>query len=239
MAVTLEEIVCLRRWEFSETSQTVELFCRGQGIVRAIAKGARRPGGAFGGGLDLLVRGEGTISLRRGGELSTLASFTPLEEFRHLRKDRAANRAAFYATDMLGRIVAQGDPHPSLYDAFVNFLQGLGSTDPTVELLRMQWALLVEGGIQPRLDACEGDTEVVVFSARHGAGELRETGTPGWPVRRRTLELLRDLAAGRAPAAAGEDAVRACRLLAAYLREAVGEEPPTMRECFPDLPRPQ
>ena len=34
--------ICIRRWDFSETSQTVSLFTRESGIIRGLAKGAKR-----------------------------------------------------------------------------------------------------------------------------------------------------------------------------------------------------
>ncbi|MCH7601829.1 MAG: recombination protein O N-terminal domain-containing protein, partial [Planctomycetes bacterium] len=34
--------ICIRRWDFSETSQTVSLFTSEAGIIRGLAKGAKR-----------------------------------------------------------------------------------------------------------------------------------------------------------------------------------------------------
>jgi hypothetical protein len=54
----IDEALCIRQWDWSETSQTVSLFCRTHGIVRGLAKGARRERSSFSGGIDLLARGE-------------------------------------------------------------------------------------------------------------------------------------------------------------------------------------
>ena len=58
MPVAHDQGVCIRHWDFSETSQTVSLFGRGLGLVRGLAKGARRERGSFSGGIGLLARGE-------------------------------------------------------------------------------------------------------------------------------------------------------------------------------------
>ena len=58
MGTMHDQGVCIRQWDFSETSQTVSLFGRSLGVVRGLAKGARRERGAFDGGVDLLSRGE-------------------------------------------------------------------------------------------------------------------------------------------------------------------------------------
>ena len=43
--------ICIRRWDFSETSQTVSLLTREHGILRGLAKGAKREKGTFSGEL--------------------------------------------------------------------------------------------------------------------------------------------------------------------------------------------
>ncbi|HAC09503.1 MAG TPA: DNA repair protein RecO, partial [Phycisphaerales bacterium] len=53
MPTIRDEAVCVRHWDFSETSQTVSLFLRDHGLVRGLAKGARRERGSFSGGFDL------------------------------------------------------------------------------------------------------------------------------------------------------------------------------------------
>ena len=56
MPTITDQAIVIRRWDFSETSQTVSLFTRDHGIVRGLAKGAKREKGDFSGGLDLLTR---------------------------------------------------------------------------------------------------------------------------------------------------------------------------------------
>ena len=60
---------CLRRWDFSETSQTASLLTRDHGVLRGLAKGAKRPKPGrtkvvFGAPLQLRT-GESTRSLNR------------------------------------------------------------------------------------------------------------------------------------------------------------------------------
>jgi len=123
MATTLDEGICIRHWDFSETSQTVSLFGRSLGVVRGLAKGARRERGAFDGGIDLLSRGEFGAIIRPGKELATLTEWDLLEVYPRLRTDLAANRAAFYMADLVGRMLAAEDPHPALFDRMVDALR--------------------------------------------------------------------------------------------------------------------
>jgi len=236
MPVRHDEAVCIRHWDYSETSQTVGLYSRGAGLMRAIAKGARRPRGAFGGGIDLLTRGEFGAIANAGSELASMVEWTLLETFPSLRLSIDANRIAYYAADMVGRMSVLHDPHPELYDALVRVLREATSGAP--ELLRFQWVLLAESGWQPRLDTHGAPADgVVAFDPRAG-GTVPGTPEGSWKVRVSTIEAIRACGGGSTNASeAGAAPDRANRLLAAYLRDMLGTEPVTMRSLFGTLAR--
>lgn len=236
MPVRHDEAVCIRHWDFSETSQTVGLYSRGGGLMRAIAKGARRPRGAFGGGIDLLTRGDFGAIASPGSELASMVEWTLLETFPHLRLSIDANRIAFYAADMIGRMSVLHDPHPELYDALVQLLRDAGSGAPA--LLRFHWVLLSESGWQPRIDAHGAPADgAVAFDPRAG-GTVPGSPEGSWRVRITTLEAIRSIVEDRPlPAEAAAPLDRANRLLAAYLRDMLGAEPDTMRMLFGALAR--
>jgi len=268
-----DEGICLRHWDWSETSQTISLFGRSLGLIRGLAKGARRERGNFGGGIDLLSRGEFGAIMKSGTELATLTDWELLETYPALRENLPRNRAAYYAADLVQRMVAPSDPHPGLYDALVTLLQTLGegsrgipggaSTGPrgahgtddasappgpenarlALGLLRFQWRLLEETGLQPSLDVdAEGAGETFWFDARGGVLSSKAP-EHGWRVRRSTIDIIRAVAASSAPtaptapsmAADAEAIDRANRFLAAYVREIIQTEPPTLRDLFGNL----
>lgn len=243
MPAVHDQGICIRHWDFSETSQTVSLFGRALGIVRGLAKGARRERGAFDGGIDLLSRGEFGAIVRPGKELATLTEWDLLEVFPRLRADLSANRSAYYMADLVGRMLQPEDPHPVLFDALVAALRTIGAArtaeepapDGAAALLGFQWSLLVETGYRPRIER-EIPGDVLAFSPAAGGLVDPADGHDGplWKVRLSTVECLRSAAAGASgrPDAASLD--RANRLLAAYLRHLLGAEPPCMRLLFGD-----
>lgn len=249
-----DEAICIRHWDYSETSQTVSLFSRGHGVFRGLAKGAKRAGGRFSGGIDLMTRGQVVAIVKPGRELSTLTDWTLIGTFRSLRTNLDANRAGYYMIDLVQRFIADGDPHPRLYDGLVACLERIDAGEECGPwVLLFQWLALDEGGYRPMLDPGDAEGQTVHFSAE--AGGISSTG---WKVRRATLDLLRGVAqfadrwgAGDSvspPAttpladevsslarAAPSDAIgRANRLLAAYIRHVMGGFPETMRALFPD-----
>ena len=246
MPTTRDEAVCIRHWDFSETSQTVSLFTRTQGVLRGLAKGAKRVGGRFSGGIDLLTRGEVVAIVKPGRELATLTDWTLLTAWRAVRNDLAANQAGFYAADLVQRMLALGDPHPRLYEALVSFLESLevprsGANPSAAATLAFQTVLLDEVGLRPRLELPAEAAATIGFSPDDGG--TCPAGAPGaWKVRRPTIELLQTIEASefpgafdRARIAPEESVLRANRLLAAYVRHSLGLQPETMRRLFPDL----
>jgi DNA repair protein RecO len=240
-----DEAICVGHWDFSETSQTVSLFLREHGPIRGIVKGAKRPGGSFEGGIDLLTMGEVVAIVRPGRDLATITEWHVLEIYPAPRRDLEANRAALYMADLVRHMVSEHDPHPRVFGALHEALRALEEpAGVSMALLRFSWTLLCECGYRPRLDrdAQTGQRlppgRTAAFSAAAG-GVVADTGAPDrWRVRRETIELLECVATGNPVVSADPRLVgRANRLLAAYVRELLGEEPRALRWAFPDLAR--
>jgi DNA repair protein RecO (recombination protein O) len=239
-----DEAVCIRHWDWSETSQTVSLLTREYGVLRGVAKGAKRERSNFSGGLELLTRGEVQVRTKAAGSLSTLTSWDLLESYPVLRSSLSAHRVAMNMADVSGALFEEGDPHPRLYDGLVGSLRGLQSGgQPGMLLVRFQWMALGESGYRPELmrDADTGAAlpaaAVYYFSARHGG--LVSGPTPGaWRVRKDTVEVLRGIGGQAASdsAGSGESLRRAARLLASYMTEILGRELRSGGALFGDSP---
>ena len=116
----------LRVTEFSETSSIVTLFTREFGKVRGLAKGARRPKGAFESALDLLALCR-IVFLRKSSDSLDLLTEAKLERrFRPPPGNLAALYAGYYVAELLNELTDVGDPHPDLFDAADRALAALG-----------------------------------------------------------------------------------------------------------------
>ena len=241
MSTIIDNAICIRRWDFSETSQTVSLLTREHGVLRGLAKGAKRERGAFSGGIDLLTRGQIVAITKPEKELATLTQWTLEEVFRAVHTCLPANRMALYGADLIHHFFHASDPHPALFDAFVHTLREMDrGAAADCEMARFQWLFLREAGYRPELtrDAETGrplsvDSATLAFSAEAG-GVVEDTGRAGrWRVRRETIDLLRTLDTGGGLDFADHDVIgRVNRLLASYIREILGHEPATLRWAF-------
>ncbi|MFN7020135.1 MAG: DNA repair protein RecO [Phycisphaerales bacterium] len=253
MSIIHDQALCLRHWEWSETSQTAALFTRLHGVVRVLAKGSRRPKSPYSGGLELLSLAEIGFIPKANAELALLTSWDLRQSFPALRRSLAVHNSGLYIADLLFTFVRDHDPHTRLYDAAVAALSRVRTPEEApIELLRFQWALLEHAGYRPHLDSDVRTGEEIGQSPTHlfapALGGLlaseptgAEAALPVWKVRLETLKALRSIAAWeatdvRTPAAStspNPQAVdRANRLLASYLRHILGFEPPTMSVLF-------
>ena len=242
MPTLTDQAICIRQWDYSETSQTICLLTREHGLMRGIAKGSKRPNAPFSGGFDVLTMGEITAITKPSTDLATLTQWQLQRVFRHVHEHLAANRAALYMADAVQRILTDHDPHPAVFDGMAAALEALAD-HVDLGLLAFQWGLLSSGGFTPVIDrdAVTGqpfpaDAETLAFSPQAG-GLVLDTGEGDrWRVRVATVHALRTIAAGETPTQDQEVIQRANRLLAAYLREIIGRETAAMRWAFSDLP---
>ncbi|MGE3108510.1 MAG: DNA repair protein RecO [Phycisphaerales bacterium] len=264
MPATIDEGLCIRQWDFSETSQTVSVLCRRAGLVRGLAKGSRRATHPYSGGIELLTRALIGIIPRPSAELALITEWDLQETFPALRRSLAAHHAGLYVADLIQHAVHDHDPHPRLYDEAILALRSLEHPAARDSILtRFQWALLAETGYKPELlhDAASGrplpPAAWHFFDPRLGAltspPASADPEPPShahhpslWRVRRETISALLAISqtVERGPAPndpappSDPSTARAARFLAAYARHVFGREPRTMSLLFGSrLPR--
>src|SRR5687768_8778815 len=158
MPLVRDRCVCLRRTEYSETSQILTLLSRGHGVVRAIAKGAHRrtKAGAskFDGGVDLLDTGDAVFTHDPGRDLATLTEWGLREGHLGLRKSLRGMYLGLYAAELVGRLVEEHDPHPELFDRLDVTLAELATPRHEEAFLAFQLDLLRETGYLSELSVC-------------------------------------------------------------------------------------
>lgn len=218
MPLVKDQAICIRHWDWSETSQTVSLFARETGIVRCIAKGAKREKSNFSGGIELLTRGEMNASIKSTEGLALLTSWDLLETFSAARRSLSAFHAGMAILDIVQQAVQDADPHPGFFDAVLASLRNLGSPQSDRgAVLAALWAALSETGHAPELmrdvrGGSGGESVLPVaavypffpalggFSLVNGQNPPVEPTQPPpppqemWKVRGETVHFLRELA---------------------------------------------
>ena len=150
--------ICIRCVDYSETSQIVTFFARQTGKISAIAKGSRRTKSSFDGPIEIFSFGDIMFHAGEDEKLSTLTEFQQKSGFGGLSRNYLGYNSSLFACELMINMVDEHDPHPQLFDDFVQFLkdvQTAGSRNETISLLiYFQLSLLREIGLKPVLNEC-------------------------------------------------------------------------------------
>lgn len=150
--------ICVRRIEYSETSQILTLFGRERGLMRLIAKGAHRRTKAgsskFDGGIDLLEFGNAVFSHAPTRDLPPLTEWKLLEGHQLLHTNLRSMHLGMLAAELITQLFEEHDPHPDLFDRFREVLSQLGAASLEEQFLLFFLDLLKEAGYLPEFSAC-------------------------------------------------------------------------------------
>jgi len=158
MPLAHDRCICLRKVEYSETSQILTLFGREHGLMRVIAKGAHRTtkqgASKFGGGIDLLDLGEAVFTLDLEKQLGTLTEWKLTEGHLELRRNLRSVYLGQYAAELVSVLIEEHDPHPELFDRLEQTLSELHSSRGEETFLSFELDLLRESGYLAELSNC-------------------------------------------------------------------------------------
>ncbi len=168
--LTKDHAICIRATDYSETSQIVTLFTKESGKISAIAKGSKRPKSSFDGAIELFAYGRIVFAHSDDTKLATLTEFEQEPQFSAIAGNLFSLNCASFAAELVNSLTTEFDPHPQLFDNFLQFLQdvneirftftmsiaeGLHASRDTLSLLILfQLSLLREIGLQPVLNYC-------------------------------------------------------------------------------------
>ncbi len=147
------EAVVLRRRDLGEADRLLTLFTPGNGKVRAVAKGVRRPGSRKAGHLEPFSRVD--VLLARGRELDIITQAEAINMYPQLREDLLCLGQAAHLVELVDRFALEGEGQPALYRLLVDMLEQLdGGRQPAAVVRFGQLRLLELVGYQPELFRC-------------------------------------------------------------------------------------
>ncbi len=159
MALQRSEGIVLKTYPLGDTSRIVVVFMRDLGMVRLVAKGARKTPQRFGYALEPLSRGRYVFYHKADRDLHLLSQADTLTPTGSKMGDLARLAHAQATTELIDRLVWGEEPQAELYDLLVAALDAvtrapLASLPAVIIAFELQVASLL--GYRPRLDACAG-----------------------------------------------------------------------------------
>ena len=204
---TTDQAICLRINDYSETSQVVSLLTRGEGLVRLMAKGSKRPKSKSGGRVDLLSEGRCVFSAGRRESLGILMEFAETVSHTDLRAELCRLNPALYMLELCGELLAEGDSHPEVFDLLHSGLGRLGRPEaaPAAVTAYFHYRLLRHVGLLGEMGACVSCRKrpgmIGVYFSSSAGGLLCRTCESAEPEK---LAVPRPALAGLAALAAAE-----------------------------------
>lgn len=93
------DAIIIKRHKFAEADRLLTLFTADYGKVRAIAKGALRPGSKLGGNVELLTYSR--LMLARGRNLDIVTQAQAIDTFLPLRESLELMSCGFYLSELV------------------------------------------------------------------------------------------------------------------------------------------
>jgi DNA repair protein RecO (recombination protein O) len=201
------EAIVLRRKDIGEADRILTLLTPGQGKVRVIAKGIRKPRSRKAGHLELFTRAK--LLLARGHDLDIVTQAELVEAYRPVREDLLRSAYAGYMVELLDRFTPDEQENPELYELLTHGL-AWAATAANLALAARAYELhlLSAAGFQPQLYRCVSCRKELLpedqfFSPHDGGVICAACGAPpegpydpraraGWlPLSLNALKLLR------------------------------------------------
>jgi DNA repair protein RecO (recombination protein O) len=164
MAIVTSEGIVLKTHALGDTSRIVTAYTREHGLVKFVAKGARKLPSRFGYALEPLSRSRFVFYLKADRDLHLLSKAEVLDALGSRIRDLARLAHAQAALEIVDRLVWGEEPHPRLFALLVQALDGCARA-PAAALpavtLAFQLQLASELGYRPRLEQCAIDARPV------------------------------------------------------------------------------
>ncbi|MFZ5862452.1 MAG: DNA repair protein RecO [Nitrospirota bacterium] len=164
------QAIVLAGQKLGESDTVVTLLTLERGLLKGVAKGARRMKSRFGGAIQPFTYGQAVLFERRATGLRSLNHFDPIHSFQRLREEFDRLSDAAVLANAARRLLPEDQPAP---DAFAVLLKALRSLEAGRDrdggvLCWALLSLLQAAGYQPRVDRC--------LAGRHGPRSATVSG---------------------------------------------------------------
>ncbi len=166
----------LKSYNLSETDRIVVMYSKDKGIIRGVAKGAKKTTSKLGGRMDLLIANR--LLLHKGKNLDTICQAEAINTFKNTRNDMNKLFYSIYCSEIVHSFGIENDPNSEeIYELFYKTLDAISKAKDKVALLlavlKFQLKITHIAGYSLELESCACcggilDKENIWFSAQNG-----------------------------------------------------------------------
>ena len=149
--------VVLSRFALAESDLVVSFFTREHGLLRGVARGARRMKSRFGGALELFTQGDLVFFDGGRSDLVQVDHFDITRPFGRVRESLERLGHAAWIAECVARLTAERDPNPAVYGLLGRALDAIDRGAPPGPTALAFGARCIDAlGHRLRLDVCVG-----------------------------------------------------------------------------------
>jgi len=174
--------IIIKRHKFGEADRLLTIFTADCCKVRAIAKGAMRPGSKLGGNVELLTHSQ--LMLARGRNLDIVTQAQALDTFLPMRDSLELMSCGFYLSELVDSFTEENVKDRAMFGLFLDTLRGLSETVDGERIVRyFELRMLDNLGYSPQLQKCANcnsmlQPETNYYNPAQGGVLCRECGYP-------------------------------------------------------------
>ena len=166
----------LKLYNLTETDRIIVMYSKDKGIIRGVAKGAKKTTSKLGGRMDMLVANQ--LMLRQGRNLDTICQAQAINTFKNTRNDLDKMVYSMYCAEIVNSFGVENDPNSEeIYELFYKTLDAISKSKDKTELLlailKFQLKITHIAGYSLELETCaccggKIDKENMYFSSENG-----------------------------------------------------------------------
>lgn len=147
------EAIILKHIKLGEADRILTLYTPALGKIKAVAKGARRPGSKLGGHVELLTHS--LLMLARGRNLDIITQSQTINSFLPLKNDLWRVSYGLYVLELVDSFTEERLENQPVFDLLLNTLNWLcEANDAELVLRHFELHLLHHLGYRPQLQNC-------------------------------------------------------------------------------------
>lgn len=170
------DAINLKSYPLSESDKIIVMYSKDKGLIRGVAKGAKKPKSKLGARMDLLIAN--TLMINKGRNLDTITQADALNMFRNNRTDMDKLFYSMYISEIITNFGLENDPsseetYELLYKALEKISNTSSKKDVMIAVIKFQLKMMLIAGLSLEFDSCLCCREQILsedmyFSAKMG-----------------------------------------------------------------------
>ena len=151
------DVINLKSYPLKESDKIMVMYSKDKGIIRAVAKGTKKPKSTLGARMENFIAN--SVMLSKGKNMDVIAQAETLNSFSNTRKDLDKIFYSMYTTEVVNNFGTENDAgSKEIYDVLYKTLNAISNAKEKKEILlaemKFQLKIMKISGFLPEFNTC-------------------------------------------------------------------------------------